>query len=335
MLNRRDFLGMAGAGAALALAPRLLGALQQPGGELIQRAIPSTGEKLPVIGLGRGWSKSLDPVAIKEVIKTLVDNGGSVVDTVHGGPEVRQLVGTIAEELGVQDKIFWSTGLIVQGGPPSAPGAAGPPPQPPKPDAVKAEVQKLLAMLKVEKIDLVQVLAHADLPSHLAALREMKEEGLVRYIGVTDLLPPPNMPAPPDMGVPRLASIMRDEPIDFVGFDYSVIDRRAEETLLPLAQERKIGVMAYFPFDRSRIFQRVGTTPLPEWAAEFDATTWAQFFLKYVVSHPAVTVARAGTSNPRHMLDNLAGGTGRLPDEATRKRMAELADTWPQPGRGG
>ena len=336
MINRREFFGIAaGAALALDLTPQLLGALQESRGKLIQRAIPSSGEMLPVIGLGRGWSKTVDEAAVRETLKMLIDNGGKVVDTVHGGPPVRELAGSIAKELGIQDKIFWSTGLIVQGGPPPAPGAAGPPPQPPKPAAVKAEVQKLLAMLKVEKIDLVQVLAHADLPSHLAALREMKEEGLVRYIGVTDLLPPPNMPAPPDMGVPRLASIMRDEPIDFVGFDYSVIDRRAEETLLPLAQERKIGVLAYFPFDRSRIFQRVGTTPLPEWAAEFDATTWAQFFLKYVVSHPAVTVARAGTSNPRHMLDNLAGGTGRLPDEGTRTRMAELADTWPQPARGG
>ena len=106
------------------------------------------------------------------------------------------------------------------------------------------------------------------------------------------------------------------------------------DSLLPLAQERKIAVLAYFPFDRNRIFPRAGTTPLPEWAADFDAKTWAQFFLKYVISHPAVTVARAGTSNPEHMLDNLGGGIGRLPDEATRKRMAELVDSWPQTERG-
>jgi hypothetical protein len=106
-------------------------------------------------------------------------------------------------------------------------------------------------------------------------------------------------------------------------------DRRLEETLLPLAQERKIGVMAYFPFDRSRIFQRASSTPLPEWAAEFDATTWAQFFLKYVVSHPAVTVARVGTTRAAHMLENMGGGIGRLPDEVTRKRMAQLVDSLP------
>jgi aryl-alcohol dehydrogenase-like predicted oxidoreductase len=134
---------------------------------------------------------------------------------------------------------------------------------------------------------------------------------------------------------PRLESILRKEPIDFVGFDYSVGDRRAEQTLLPLAQERKIGVLAYFPFDRNRIFKRAGNMPLPEWAAEFDAKTWPQFFLKYVISHPAVTVARTGTSQAKHMFDNIGGGIGRLPDEATRKRMAELVDSWPQAGSGG
>ena len=126
---------------------------------------------------------------------------------------------------------------------------------------------------------------------------------------------------------PTLVSIMRNEQIDFAGFDYSVGDRRAEETLLPLAQERKIGVLGYFSFDRGRLFQRVGTTPLPDWAAEFDARTWAQFFLKYSISHPAITVARAGTSNPAHMLENIGGGIGRLPNEAMRKRMAALVDS--------
>ena len=122
---------------------------------------------------------------------------------------------------------------------------------------------------------------------------------------------------------------MRNEQIDFVATDYSVGDRRVEETILPLALERKIAFMAYFSFDRGRIFKRIGTTPLPEWAAEFDAKTWAQFFLKYVLSHPAVIVARAGTTNTAHMLDNIGGGIGRLPNEAMRKRMAEFVDSLP------
>jgi hypothetical protein len=168
----------------------------------------------------------------------------------------------------------------------------------------------------------------ADVPSQLAVVREMKKEGRVRYIGVHDLLFPPNMPAPAPPTA-RLESIMRNEEIDFVGTDYSVGDRRVEQTLLPLAQARKIGFLAYFPFDRSRIFQRASSTPLPEWAAEVGAKTWAQFFLKYVISHPAVTVARTGTTKPAHMLENIDAGIGRLPNEAMRKRMAELVDSFP------
>jgi aryl-alcohol dehydrogenase-like predicted oxidoreductase len=158
-------------------------------------------------------------------------------------------------------------------------------------------------------------------------LREMKKEGRVRYIGVHTLLPPPNFPMG-GIGA-QLEAVMRNEQIDFVGTDYSVGDRRVEQTILPLALERKIAFMAYFPFDRGRIFKRIGTTPLPEWAAEFDAKTWAQFLLKYVLSHPAVTVAREGTTNAAHMLDNIGGGIGRLPNEAMRKRMAELVDGLP------
>jgi Aldo/keto reductase family len=169
-------------------------------------------------------------------------------------------------------------------------------------------------------------------PMHLAALKEEKAAGRVRYIGVQVI---------GDPVYPQLESIMRSEPIDFIGVDYDVGNReRVEDTILPLAQERKIGVMAFFPFGNAggasctpsgtSLFSRVANRPLPEWAAEFDARTWAQFFIKYVISHPAVTVARVGTTKATHMLDNIGGGIGRLPDEATRRRMAELIDSFPQ-----
>jgi aryl-alcohol dehydrogenase-like predicted oxidoreductase len=311
MINRREFLGLSlGAGATLALSTDVLRALEQSGGKLIQRAIPSSGEMLPVIGLGRG-SRPADPAALKEVLKALVDNGGSVLDTVHGGPQAQEAAGTIATQLGIQNRIFWSTPVSIAG----------------DPAAVKAQLEASFARLKVPKIDLVMIIAinTADIATNLGVLREMKKEGRVRYIGVTDLLLPPGMKGPV---VPNLELLMRNEPLDFVGFDYSAGDRRAEQTLLPLAQERKIGVLAYFSFDRGRIFKRAGTTPLPEWAAEFDAKTWPQFLIKYVISHPAVTVARTGTSNAQHMLENIGGGIGRLPDEAMRKRMAALVDSW-------
>lgn len=343
MVDRRTFLGMAvSTGASLALTPQALRAIPHPGsapeqlgalrpsrGNLLQRAIPSTGEMLPVIGLG---ARSADNAALKKVLETLVDRGGKVVDTLHGGPAGEQAAGKAAGELRIQDRLFWATALAVRI--PTLPGHAGPPPKV-EAAAVRAQAEAKMATLQVKKVDLFQVMAGSDIATHLAVLREMKKEGLVRYIGVSDLAPPPQAKDMPYYA--EIESIMRNEAIDFIGVDYSVGDRRVEEKILPLAQERRIGVMAYFTFDRSRIFRRASATPLPDWAAEFDATTWAQFFLKYVVSHPAVTVARTGTTKADHMLDNLGAGIGRLPDEAMRKRMAQLVDSLPatpQPAQG-
>jgi diketogulonate reductase-like aldo/keto reductase len=325
MIHRREFLGITlGAGAAMTFDPALLHALQQPGekalqqpdGKLIQRAVPSSGEMLPVIGLGRG-NDSVDHAAFKEVVKTLYDKGGKVLDTVHDTEgEGEQVAAAVANELGLQEKIFWS----LRGTSPSLPG-------------LKKRIESSFARLKVQKIDLIQVHVSAD-PTHLAHLKELKKEGRLRYIGVQ---------AGFDHQLKELESMMRNEPIDFVGVRLAIDNHEVERTILPLAKERKIGVMAYFPFGGnfgpgnkvvSYVFQRAGTTPLPEWAAEIDAKTWAQCFLKYVVSHPAVTVVRAGTSNPKHMLDNIGGGIGRLPDEAMRTRMRELAASWPKADTG-
>ena len=123
---------------------------------------------------------------------------------------------------------------------------------------------------------------------------------------------------------------MRNEPLDFIGIDYAVDNRIAEETILPLAQERGIGVIVYLPFGRSRMWARIGDRPVPDWAAEFDAHTWAQFMLKFVVAHPAITVATPGTSDPEHMIDNLGGGAGRLPSAAHLRRMVELVEALPR-----
>ena len=323
MVDRRTFLGMAaGAGASLALRPQLLRAFQRAGGTLIQRAIPSSGEMLPVIGLSfSNHPACADHAALREILKALVDNGGRVFDAMHGNPTAEEFHAKVANDLGVQKQVFWSTRGTAPGGPggPPEPGAA----------AVKAHIDRWLAWTKVSRMDLVMLPVAAD-PSHLAALKEEKKAGRVRYIGVQ---------LTGDPGYPQMESIMRIEPIDFIGVDYDVGNRgRVEDTILPLALERRIGVMAFFPFGNNggvscgsgrNLFGRVGNRPLPEWAAEFDAKTWSHFFLKYVVGHPAVTVARVGTTKPKHMLDNMGGGVGRLPDEATRKRMAEFIDALP------
>lgn len=326
MIDRRTFLGITA--GTLALSPQLLRALeQQVSGKLIQRAIPSSGEMLPVIGLGSSAtfgtvSRSADHTALKSVLKTLIDNGARVFDTApaYGGGSSEQVAAAIANELGIQDKVFWATKVNVAGF--SQPGG---PPTKADPAAAKAQIEASFARFKVPKVDLIQVHNLGDVPTQLAILKELKKGGRVRYIGVTATI---------DYQYPELESIMRNEPIDFIGVDYAVDNRNVEERILPLALERKIGVLAYAPFGRTMLFRRAGTTPLPAWAADFDAKTWAQFFIKYIISHPAITVVTPATSQAKNMLDNLGGGVGRLPDEATRKRMAELVDTWPHAQRG-
>ena len=324
MINRREFLGLtAGAGAAMALTPELLFA-RQSGGKLIQRAIPSSGETVPVVSFG---ARQAEPAAMKALLRTLLDNGGRVVDVLHGGPAGEDAARAAAAELGLQDKFFWTTAVNVQT--PPAPGSkpTGPPPML---DAagIKAQVEEKLARFKVARIDLAMVSAGAN-GAQLAALRDLKKEGRIRYVGVHELLFPADATNPPWPPMSRLEAIMRNEQIDFIGTDYHLGDRRLEEMIMPLAQERKIGVLAYFAFDRGRLFKRAEATPVPEWAAEFDAKTWPQFFLKYVISHPAVVMARTGTTKPEHMLENMHAGMGRLPNEAMRKRMAQFVDALP------
>jgi aryl-alcohol dehydrogenase-like predicted oxidoreductase len=159
-----------------------------------------------------------------------------------------------------------------------------------------------------------------DVPVQLGILKELKAARRVRYIGVTST-------SKEQYG--ELARVMREEPLDFIGMDYAVDNRSVEETILPLALERRIAVMAYVPFGRTRLFQRVGGRPLPAWAADFDAASWAQFFIKYVLGHPAVTVVTPATSQLQHLQDNLDGGAGRLPDEAARRKMADFVDALP------
>ena len=316
MLDRKKFLGFS-AGVMLAISPQLLSA-QQASGKLIERAIPSTGEKLPVIGLAFSNHPSCaDHAALKEVVKTFADNGGRYLDMTLGNAANQQFHMNAANELGIANKLFWSTTAFVPG-----PGSG--------PAGVKTQIDSVLAKTKASKVDLAWVTA-AGPPEVLAALKEEKKAGRVRYIGVMTIVVKAQSA--------QLEALMRNEPIDFIGVEYDLSNRHVEDTILPLARERKIGVVAFFPFSNNsgvscgtlsrNLFARVGTTPLPAWAAEFDAKTWAQFFLKYVISHPAVTVARVGTTKATHMLDNLGGGIGRLPNEATRKRMAELVDALP------
>jgi aryl-alcohol dehydrogenase-like predicted oxidoreductase len=317
MVNRREWLKLsaaaAGAGAALSLDPRLLRALQS--GEMIMRAVPSTGEELPIVGLGSSATfsqvaRSEDVAGLREVLRTLVDNGGSVFDTAPSYGASEEVAGSLANELGIEDQIFWATKVNVAGR-----GGGGA-----DPARAREQIEQSFERFQVPVIDLIQVHNLADIPTQLGVLKELKEEGRIRYIGTTSTF---------ERQYEELASVMRNEPLDFIGVDYAVDNRSSEEVILPLAQERGIGVLVYVPFGRTRLFSRVGDRALPDWAAEFDATTWAQFFIKFAASHPAVTVVTPATSQAHHMLDNLGGGRGRLPDEATRSRMAAFVDALP------
>jgi aryl-alcohol dehydrogenase-like predicted oxidoreductase len=314
MISRREWMGMSlGTGAALAMDPASLLAAQQ---SVIQRAIPSSGQPLPVIGLGSSTSfsqvaRSEDVQRLNEVMKTLVDNGGSVFDTAPSYGASEEVAGRIARELGISKKVFWATKVNVAG---RGGGAADP-------AAARAQIETSFKRIGVDTIDLIQVHNVGDMATQFPILKELKAAGRVRYIGATT--------TNTDQ-YPLLEQVMRTESLDFVGVDYAIDNRDVEKTFLPLAQQRKVGVLVYLPFGRNSLFRRVGNRPLPEWAGEFEARTWAQFFLKYVISHPAVTVVTPATSQAKNMLDNLGGGTGKLPGEATRKRMTDFIDALPQ-----
>ncbi len=314
MISRRDWLRItAGAGAVLGLNPRVLDALQSQ--EIITRAIPSTGERLPVVGLG--GANTFSQVARREdfdavggVLRALVDGGATVFDTAAGYGASEEVSGRVTDELGIADRIFWATKVNVAGrGGSSA-----------DPAAVLAQIERSFERLRIPVIDLIQVHNMGDPPTQLGVLEELKAEGRIRYSGITTTS---------ENQYGALADVMRNEPIDFIGIDYAVDNRIAEEVILPLAQERRIGVLVYLPFGRSRMWRRIGDRPLPDWAVEFDAHTWAQFMLKFVIAHPAVTVATPGTSDPEHMVDNLAGGRGRLPNAQHLERMIQLVESLP------
>jgi aryl-alcohol dehydrogenase-like predicted oxidoreductase len=314
MMNRRQWMGMAlGAGAAWGLGPRLaLGAGDSP---LLSRPIPSSGEKIPVIGLGssatfRSVAETADVVGLRAVLSAFVAGGASVFDTAPSYGASEAVAGRLARELGISDKLFWATKVNVAKG---GGGRADP-------AAARAQIEESFRRFGVETMDLIQVHNLGDVPVQLGVLKELKAAKRVRYVGVTSTS---------KEQYAELAKVMREEPLDFIGVDYAVDNRSVEETILPLALERRIAVMVYLPFGRTRLFGRVGDRPLPPWAAGFDAATWAQFFIKYVLGHPAVTVVTPATSQARHMADNLGGGAGRLPDEATRRRMADFVDALP------
>lgn len=313
MITRRDCLKYtAAAGAAAATGP---GRLLAGEGELIRRAIPSSGEMLPMMGLGSSatFSRLAGAGAVeqlREVLRTLIESGGRVFDTAPSYGDSEEVAGELINELGYEQDAFWATKVNVAG---RGGGSADP-------DAARAQIETSFDRIGTPTIDLIQVHNLADIPTQLGILKELKDEGRVRYIGTT-------CTRASDYGY--LEQVMREEPLDFIGVDYAVDNREAAKRILPLAQARGIAVLGYVPFGRTRLWKRTEGREVPAWAAEFDAASWAQFFLKFVAAHPAVTVITPATSKPRHMLDNIGGAVGRLPDEAMQRRMIEYVEALP------
>jgi aryl-alcohol dehydrogenase-like predicted oxidoreductase len=311
MLTRREYLALtAQTGAALALPYELFA----QAGDVLKRAIPKTGEQVPIVGLGSSATFSqvagaADTEAIKSVFTTMLEQGGTVFDTAPGYGASEEVAAKAVNDLGVRDRVFWATKVNVAGRGASA-----------DPARARAQLDTSLSRLGRDKIDLIQVHNVADMATQFPILEEYKQAGKVRYIGTTTTFKPQ---------YETLLQLMRDEPFDFIGIDYAVDNLDAEQSVFPLAQERGIGVLVYLPFGRTRLWERVEGHDVPAWANEFGATTWAQFFLKFAASHSAVTAVTPATSKAHHMVDNMTAARGRLPDQAERKRMVDFIAALP------
>jgi aryl-alcohol dehydrogenase-like predicted oxidoreductase len=301
-MNRRDVLkSLAAAGAGAATGAPLMGSDEGPA--RITRPIPKGGELIPVIGLGTSrvfdvGSSESERAAVKAVLEALVESGGRVVDTAPMYGRAEGVVGELVATEGLRSRLFLASKVRTTGH-----------------DAGLAQVETSLKLVGAGRMDLMQVHNLVDVKTQLATLRKLKEAGRIRYVGVSHWKA---------SGHAELEKTLRDEALDFVQLNYSIVEREAEARLLPLAIERRVAVLVNRPFARGDLFDRVKGKPLPDWAASFDATSWGQFFLKFVVSHPAVTCAIPATAKVEHLRDNMAAGFGRLPDQATRERMAAM-----------
>ena len=293
-ITRRDFTRLVA--ATLLARPAFAQTGDAP---LITRAVPSTGERLPAVGLGTAseYNSDDEPTrrAAAEVIRTLVAAGGRLVDTASSYGDAESVFGNVLAAAGLGDRIFLATKLE-------------------EPDA--AELKRSLARLKMTKVDLLQLHNVRDPRQSLAQFRTWKAQGLCRYTGITSTS---------HSAFAAVESVLAHEKPDFVQIDYSLDDREAEKRILPLAAEVKAGVLTALPFGRGRLFRAVRGKAIPDWASAF-AGSWAQFFLKYLLADERVTAVIPGTSSVAHMTDNLGAMRGGVPDPDQRKRMVAFID---------
>ncbi|MEO7724764.1 MAG: aldo/keto reductase [Chthoniobacterales bacterium] len=302
-ITRREAARLIG-GAAASLWP-ISSRAAEPNATSAQllRAIPSSGEKIPAVGLGT--SRTFDVGAspnergpLREVLRRFVQLGGKVVDTSPMYGKAEEVIGDLTSELKLYDELFLASKVWTTG----------------KKEGIDS-IERTLKRLQTKRLDLMQVHNLVDLETQLATLRAWKEEGRIRYLGITHYV---------ESSFRAVEKILQREKLDFLQINYSIGERGAEERILPLAQEKGVAVLVNRPFARGNLFARLRARPLPDWAAEFDCKSWAQFLLKWILANAAVTCAIPATSDPRHLEDNMAAGVGRLPDAKMRERMAQF-----------
>jgi len=301
-MTRREATKLIGTSAAGLLLPLELSAANESSA-MLARAIPTSGENLPVIGLGSWQVFDVDLAPdteqpLGDVLSLFVKLGGRVIDSSPMYGRAEQVIGTLATRLGLREKLFLATKVWTHG----------------RAQGIES-MERSMSRLQTKRIDLMQVHNLVDVSTQLATMRDWKTQGRLRYIGVTHY----NASA-----FSEVEKVLRSEVLDFLQINYSIMEREAEQRVLALAQDRQVAVVVNRPFSGGDLFSRVRTKPLPEWAGEFDCRSWAQFFLKWIIAHPAVTCAIPATGNPRHLEDNMQAGTGRLPDPKTRRQMVEF-----------
>ena len=293
-----------GLGATLLFQRDGLLAQAQP---LIHKRIPSSGETIPIIGIGTARryediKNEAQKAPLRETIRQFQSLGGKIIDSSPSYGTAEAVVGELVEGLKTRNTLFLATKVSLRNGG--------------REQGVK-QIEQSFKRLRTDKIDLLAVHNLLDTDTQLRTLREMKAAGRIRYVGITTSF---------DNQYGEFEQVMKKEPLDFIQVDYALDNRDAGERLLPLAGDRGMAVMINLPFGRGRLFNAVQGKKLPNWAGEFDCASWAQFFLKYIVSHPAITCAVPGMARPEYVIDNLGAARGRLPDAATRKRMEQFID---------
>ena len=301
-LSRRRAVLKALGATLLAAHPAFAATLARTNDMISTRPIPRSGEQLPVVGVGTWQTFDVGPNAperaeLKEVLTSLVARGGRVVDSSPMYGEAERVVGDLTSELSLRERLFFATKVWTSGR-----------------DAGIRQMEQSFELMRTQRVDLMQIHNLLDVETHSKTLREWKSAGRIRYVGITHY----------HSGAYRdLERLVKTKQYDFAQFNFSMTEREAENTLLPICADSGTAVIINRPFAQASLFGRVKGKPLPPWAADFDCASWGQFFLKWILGHPAVTCVIPGTQRRVHMEDNVQAGMGRLPDPAMRRRMLE------------